>query len=258
MSDDDSSPHELIERYDEGELTIRQVADEAGVDYWEALEAIEEWRRDEPGIRAEEGRRKLWEVESGRRPSNLDERVREEWRADTTPAERVRSVTKRLYEPQPVSTIAERALVSEELARMHLGRLAEDEFLLKIREDSGKERYRRAPESVIRERAEQLRGSIDADTLEEHVAELRETVREYRHCDEMTDEKMEEWQTALRNLTFAKIALEFTEGTPMDSESPRIPEGVVRAIEQINRGESVAKEDVMDGLDDLSGADAGN
>jgi hypothetical protein len=33
---------------------------------------------------------------------------------------------------------------------------------------------------------------------------------------------------------------------------------VVRAIEQINRGESVAKEDVMDGLDDLSGADAGN
>jgi hypothetical protein len=33
---------------------------------------------------------------------------------------------------------------------------------------------------------------------------------------------------------------------------------VVRAIEQIDRGERVVEEDVMDGLDDLPGADAGN
>lgn len=90
------------------------------------------------------------------------------------------------------------------------------------------------------------------------VEELRETVREYRKRDEMTDEKMSEWQTALRNLALAETALEFSEKASIDGGSSRIPEGVMRAIEQINRRESVAKEDVMDELSELSDCNAGN
>jgi len=325
MSDSDHPLQELIERHAEGELTIRQVSERAGIDYYEALEAIGEYHRqqynskwvvspeelregefdtlddlqkaingrvseaahhsenikrgtecddeteecrtggeatqmkeDEFGMGDDELRRELAKIEFGLQPSDLNERVKEEWKADTTPTERVRSVMKRLYEPRSLSIIAEQALVSEELARMHLNSLAEDEFVIKVEENSGETRYRRSSESVIRERVEQIRDSTDADTLEERVAELREAVREYRQCDEMSSEKMIEWRTALRNLALAETALEFTERVPIDGESSRIPEGVVRAIEQINRGESVAKEDVIDGLNDLSDSDAGN
>lgn len=45
MSDGDPSPRELVERHAEGELTIRQVAEKAGIDYYEALEAIGRWHR---------------------------------------------------------------------------------------------------------------------------------------------------------------------------------------------------------------------
>jgi hypothetical protein len=45
MSDGDPSLRELIERHSEGEVTIRQVAEEAQIDYHEALEAIGEWHR---------------------------------------------------------------------------------------------------------------------------------------------------------------------------------------------------------------------
>jgi chaperonin cofactor prefoldin len=53
-----------------------------------------------------------------------------------------------LYEPQSVSTIAEQALVSEELAEAHLNRLAEDAFVIEVERDSGEARYRRSSESV--------------------------------------------------------------------------------------------------------------
>lgn len=213
---------------------------------------------DELGMGEDELRRAPGKTEFGQKPSDLNERVKEEWKEDTAPVERVRSVAKRLYEPQSVSTIAERALVSEELAEAHLDRLAEDAFVIEVGRDSGEARYRRSSESVICERVEQIWDSTDADTLAERVEELRETVREYRKRDEMTDEKMSEWQTALRNLALAETALEFTERAPVDGGASRIPEGVVRAIEQINRGESVAKVDMMDGLNDLSDSDADN
>lgn len=43
-----------------------------------------------------------------------------------------------------------------------------------------------------------------------------------------------------------------------DGESVFIPKGTVRAAEQINRGESLSKEELMDGLSGLSDSDTGN
>ena len=69
-----------------------------------------------------------------------------------------------MYDPQSVGTIAEQALVSEKLARMHLDRLAEDGFLIEVGREGEEARYRRSSESVIRERVEQIRGSTDIDS----------------------------------------------------------------------------------------------
>jgi hypothetical protein len=50
------------------------------------------------------------------RPTEANERVTEEWKTDTSPGERVRTVMKRTYDPQPVATVAERALTTETLS----------------------------------------------------------------------------------------------------------------------------------------------
>lgn len=174
---------------------------------------------------------------------DVNERVKREWRADTTPGERVRSIMIRTYEAQSVSAIAERAIVDEEVARLHLQRLDEDGFV----EEKEDGEYRRVPESVVRERAEQILDAVDAETLEERVEELRETVSEYRTAGDLSGEEITKWQTDLRNLYIAETALEFAKG--------EIPEGVVRAAEQLNRGESVSKEEMMEGLHGVNDCD---
>ena len=138
---------------------------------------------------------------------DMNERVREEWKGDTTPRERVRSIMRRTYDPQTVSTIAERALVSTEDACKHLDILAEGGFVETV--DGG--RYRRSPESIVRERAEQILDAVDVDTLEARIEELRATVCEFEAVDGLTGEEMVEWRTTRRNLWIAEAALEFVE-----------------------------------------------
>jgi predicted ArsR family transcriptional regulator len=154
-------------------------------------------------------------------PADVDERVAEEWKADTTPGERVRTVMKRTYDAQSVATIAERALTSETTARKHLGILAEDGFVEAVSRPGERETwYRRTPRSVVLERAQQILDSIDIETLTSRVAELRETVREFEErtgaespsaavvADAELDPKaVTEWQTARRNLKLARAAL---------------------------------------------------
>jgi DNA-binding transcriptional ArsR family regulator len=154
-------------------------------------------------------------------PADVNERVTEEWKADTTPGERVRTVMKRTYDPHPVNDIAERALTSETTARKHLGILAEDGFVEAV--SSPGERgtwYKRAPRSVVLERAQQILDSIDVETLSTRIVELRDTVREFEERTgaespsaaavadaELDGAAVTEWQTARRNLKLARAAL---------------------------------------------------
>ncbi|WP_221625711.1 winged helix-turn-helix domain-containing protein [Halobellus ruber] len=161
------------------------------------------------------------------RPVDVNERVTEEWKADTTPGERVRTVMKRTYDSQPVATIAERALTSETTARKHLDILAADGFVESVsRPDERGTWYRRAPRSVVLERAQQLLDSVDVETLSTRIAELRETVREFEEqtgaespraaaVDDIGLEPaaMTEWQTAQRNLKLARAALALADAT---------------------------------------------
>jgi predicted ArsR family transcriptional regulator len=160
-------------------------------------------------------------------PVDVNDRVTEEWTADTTPGERVRTVMKRTYDPQSVAKIAERALTSETTARKHLGVLVEDGFVEAVsRPDERGTWYRRTPRSVVLERAGQLLDDVDAETLAARVTELRETVQKFEaetgaetpraavvDDADLDAEAMTEWRTARRNLKLARAALALADAT---------------------------------------------
>jgi predicted ArsR family transcriptional regulator len=175
-------------------------------------------------------------------PADLNERVAEEWTADTTPGERVRSVMKRTYEAQSVATIAERALTSDTTARKHLNILAEDGFVEAVSPEGERGTwYKRAPRSVVLERAQQILDSVDIETLSARVAKLRETVREFEEqsgaespsAAAVSDTALDaasitEWQTAQRNLKIARAALALAdaEDTIVNGSRPNKHDGV--------------------------------
>jgi predicted ArsR family transcriptional regulator len=179
------------------------------------------------------------------RPVDVNERVTEEWKADTSPGERVRTVMKRTYDPQPVATIAERALTSETTARKHLEILAEDGFVEEVSPPGERGTwYKRAPRSVVLERAQQILDSVDIETLSARVTELRETVREFEEQTgaespraaaiadgELDAATVTEWQTAHRNLKLARAALALADATEAvedgtGSDEPGEPAGI--------------------------------
>lgn len=158
-------------------------------------------------------------------PPDVNERVEAEWVEETTPYERVRTVSKRTYDPEPVSTIAERARTTENTARKHLQNLVEDGF---VEETADPERsgahYKRSNESLILERANRILSDVDAETLVVRVSEMQDEVRSYQEeygaespedavlsDAEISSETLQDWQTTRRNLTFAKVALALSE-----------------------------------------------
>jgi DNA-binding MarR family transcriptional regulator len=158
-------------------------------------------------------------------PSDVNEEVEAEWVAETTPYERVRTVIKRTYDPQPVRTIAERARTTENTARKHLKNLVADGF---VKETADPQRsgaqYRRSNESLILERANRILSEMDGETLAARIAEMQDTVRSHREefgaaspedavltDAEIPSETLQEWQTTRRNLMFAKVALALSE-----------------------------------------------
>jgi len=179
-------------------------------------------------------------------PAEVNERVIEEWQADTSPGERVRTVMKRTYDAQSVATIAERALTSETTARKHLEALTEDGCVEAVSPaDKRGTWYKRAPRSVVLERAQQILDSVDVETLSARVTELRETVREFEdetgvespYAAAIDDTGLDtaavtEWQTARRNLKLARAALALADATDAvghdsGSEEHGDPAGVI-------------------------------
>jgi DNA-binding transcriptional ArsR family regulator len=164
---------------------------------------------------------------SDRPPADLNERVTDAWTTETSPAERVRTVMKRTYERHSVASIAERARTSETTARKHLKVLTEDGFVEAVSPPDGRGTwYRRAPRSVVLERARQLLDSVDTETLSTSVAELRESVRAFEdetgaespEAAALTDEEIDaevitQWQTTRRNLKLARAALALADAT---------------------------------------------
>lgn len=152
---------------------------------------------------------------------DVNERAKADWKRDTTPFDRVRSVMRTAYEPLKAATVAERALTAEQTARKHLRSLADHGYVeVTASPDSRGTRYRRATDSLALEQARRILDETEPETLSSRVLQMRDELRAYgdrfnanspedavrAHAD-IDTETLLEWRTTRRNLAFAEVAL---------------------------------------------------
>ena len=186
---------------------------------------------------------------------DVNQTVRDEWKAETTPYERIREVISRTYTPTDAETLADEACTSPKTARKHLNTLADDGFVATGTGANGATLYRRSAESLVVEQAGDILSQVSTEDLRERIAEMREQLTDFQreygvespeelaidrtnelldesgHGDgEPDDETIREWKTTRRNLAFANAALSianarrFVEtGSRTDSESVSSP-----------------------------------
>ena len=152
---------------------------------------------------------------------NVTERAKADWKGDTSPFDRVRSVMRTAYEPMSAATVAEGALTSEQTARKHLRSLVEHGYVAETASpDTTGTLYRRSKHSLALEQARRILDETDPATLSTRVLEMRAELRGYgdqfrvnspgaavrAHAD-IDTETLLEWRTTRRNLAFAEVAL---------------------------------------------------
>lgn len=156
-----------------------------------------------------------------RPPEDVNERVKIEWKHDTSTFDRVKSVMHTAYEPMSTATVARKALTEEEITRKHLRSLAEFGYVTEtVSTDSKDTLYRRATDSLALEQARRILDEMDTDTLSMRVLNMRKELREYgnrfgtnspeeavKANASIEEETLQMWQTTRRNLAFAEIAL---------------------------------------------------
>ncbi|WP_050033570.1 DUF7342 family protein [Halorubrum halophilum] len=168
----------------------------------------------------------LWE-------GDVNEAAIEEWKADTTTFDRVRHVSDVTTEPQAVSTIAERAHVSEPTARKYLSMLAETGRVKVINTDSGT-RYMRAPQMLAMKRIAAIHREHTKNEIRDTIRDLKTELNSFREqydvadVDELTLElepgddgwqDITRWQQIEQNLEVAQAALSLYDFDPDDSHA---------------------------------------
>ena len=152
---------------------------------------------------------------------DVNERAKEDWKRDTSPFDRVRSVMRTAYEPMSAAIVAEKALTSEQTARKHLRSLVEQGYVAETASpDSMGTLYKRTKDSLALEQARRILDETDTDTLSTRVLEMREELREYgdrfgantpedvvRSHTDIDAKTLLEWRTTRRNLAFSEVAL---------------------------------------------------
>lgn len=168
----------------------------------------------------------LWE-------GDVNEAAIEEWKADTTTFDRVRSVIDVTTEPQTVSTIAERAHVSEPTARKYLSALAETGRVKTVNTDSGT-RYMRAPQMLAMRRISAIHREHTKSEIRDAIQDLKEELSDFREQYDVTDvdelaleldsgdegwQDVARWKQVEQNLEIAQAALSLYDFDPDDSQS---------------------------------------
>ena len=186
---------------------------------------------------------------------DVNQTVRDEWKAETTPYERIREVISRTYTPTDAETLADEACTSPKTARKHLNTLADDGFVATETGANGATLYRRSAESLVVEQAGDILSQVSTEELRERIAEMREQLTNFQReygvespeelaidrtnelldesgdgGGEPDDETIRDWKTTRRNLAFANAALSianarrFVEtGSQTDNESVSSP-----------------------------------
>jgi DNA-binding transcriptional ArsR family regulator len=157
---------------------------------------------------------------------DINDRVRSEWKDETTPFERVYEVLEQTHDGHSAADIAERALVSEPTARRHLEALVETGFGT-TSEEGRTTLYRRDDDRVLMTRIRELRNEADRTDLLEGIQRMKAEIRAYEEQydvlspeelarqlpNEATDEwgDVTEWKTTRQNLAVAQAALAYDE-----------------------------------------------
>ena len=168
----------------------------------------------------------LWE-------GDVNEAAIEEWKADTTTFDRVRHVSDVTTEPQAVSTIAERAHVSEPTARKYLSMLAETGRVKAINTES-ETRYMRAPQMLAMKRIAAIHREHTKTEIRNTIRDLKIELNDFQEqynvatVDELTLElepdddgwrDITRWQQIEENLEIAQAALSLYDFDPDDSHA---------------------------------------
>jgi DNA-binding transcriptional ArsR family regulator len=159
---------------------------------------------------------------------DVNEHVKEEWKSETTPFERVYEVLEQTHDGDSAAEIAERALVSEPTARRHLKALVNTGFAATAR-DGRTTLYRRDDDRVLLTRIHELRSRTTRDELLDGIRRMKSEIREYEdRYDALSPEELarelstdagEEWEdvtawkTTRQNLAVAQAALAYDEAS---------------------------------------------
>jgi len=159
---------------------------------------------------------------------DINEQVTEEWKAETTPFERVYQVLETTREGTSAAGVADRALVSEPTARRHLKALVETGFA-ETEPDGRTTLYRRNDDRVLMTRIQELREETDREELIDGIRRMKRELREYEDrynavspeelARELSSEDAEgwadlsAWRTTRRNLAVAQAALAYDEAS---------------------------------------------
>ncbi|MEF8900521.1 MAG: transcriptional regulator, partial [Halovenus sp.] len=111
---------------------------------------------------------------------DVNQAVRDEWRAETTPYERIREVISRTYTPTDAETLADEACTSPKTARKHLNTLTSSGFVATETGANGATLYRRSAESLVVEQAGDILSHVSTEDLRERIAEMREQLTDFQ------------------------------------------------------------------------------
>ena len=159
---------------------------------------------------------------------DVNEQVKEEWKADTTPFERVYEIVEQTHEGQSAAEIADRALVSEPTARRHCKTLVNTGFA-ETEQDGQTTLYKRDSDRILLSRIRELRNEADRAELLDGIKEMKAEIQQYEErydvvspeelgqkldADETQGwEDLTAWRTTQQNLAVAQAALAYDEAS---------------------------------------------
>ncbi len=159
---------------------------------------------------------------------DINEHVKEEWKAETAPFERVYEIIEQTHDGQSAAEIAERALVSEPTARQYCQTLVNTGFA--ETETSGRTTlYRRNSDRILMSRIRELREEATRDKLLEGIKRMKTEIRRYEDrygvvspeelANQLDAEDAEgwddlsAWRTTRQNLAVAQATIAYDEAS---------------------------------------------
>lgn len=159
---------------------------------------------------------------------DINEHVKGEWKAETTPFERVYEIIEQTHDGQSAAEIADRALVSEPTARQYCKTLVNTGFA--ETETSGQTTlYKRNSDRILMSRIRELREEATRSELLEGIKRMKTEIRQYEdQYDVVSPEELAQqldaddiagwddlsvWRTTRQNLAVAQAAIAYDEAS---------------------------------------------